>query len=138
LLKIDDNIHILDSEIEIHAIRSQGPGGQNVNKVASAIHLRFDIANSTSLSDELKTRLMGMRDRRITKDGVVNIKAQRSRSQEKNRLDAIERFKSLILKAQLRKKARKKTRPSKRSREKRLVDKSKRAQIKRLRRNQED
>jgi len=138
LLKINDKISIADAEIEMNAIRSQGPGGQNVNKVASAIHLRFDIRNSTSLSDEVKARLLGIRDRRITKDGIVNIKAQRSRSQEKNRIDAIKRFRSLILKAQLRKKARKKTRPPKQSKEKRLADKSRRAQVKRLRRNRED
>jgi ribosome-associated protein len=138
LLKIDHEISIADSEIEFHAIRSQGPGGQNVNKVASAIHLRFDINNSASLSDEVKARLMTLRDRRITADGILNIKAQRSRSQEKNRLDAIKRLRALILKALVRQKARRKTRPSKRSKEKRLADKSKRAWVKRLRRNRED
>ena len=115
LLKINHKISIADSEIEFHAIRSQGPGGQNVNKVASAIHLRFDINNSASLSDEVKARLMTIRDRRITADGILNIKAQRSRSQEKNRLDAIKRLRVLILKALVRQKARRKTRPSKQS-----------------------
>lgn len=138
LLEINDNICIADSEIEMHAIRAQGPGGQNVNKVSSAIHLRFDINNSASLTDEVKARLKALRDRRITADGILNIKAQRSRSQEKNRLDATRRFKALILKALVRQKPRKKTRPSKRAKEKRLADKAKRSRTKRLRSNRED
>jgi len=138
LLEISQNISIADAEIEMHAIRSQGPGGQNVNKVSSAINLRFDKLNSSSLTDDVKNQLIQHKDRRISAAGILNIKAQRSRSQEKNRVDAIARFKQIFYKALIQRKTRKKTQPSKRTREKRLADKSKRAKIKRLRRNQED
>lgn len=127
------NIEIPESEIELNAIRSQGPGGQNVNKVSSAIHLRFDAQASSALTDEQKARLLAIRDHRITDDGIINIKAQRSRSQEKNRLDALNRLAALLEKSLVKPKARKKTKPSKRAKEKRLADKSHRAKIKQAR-----
>ncbi len=124
---------IPEAEIEMTAVRSAGPGGQNVNKVSSAIHLRFDISKS-SLPDELKSRLLALRDRRISSDGIVVIKAQRSRSQEANREDALRRLDELLRKAQIVKKSRRRTRPTRGSVERRLNRKSQRAKIKSLRR----
>jgi ribosome-associated protein len=134
MLKIDDTLSIPESELEFSAIRAQGPGGQNVNKVSSAIHLRFDIANSAALSDDARERLLAMRDRRISKAGVVVIKSQRFRNQDKNRDDALERLAVLIRKALVDKKPRKKTRPSKKVKAKRLEDKSRRSRLKQSRR----
>jgi ribosome-associated protein len=132
MLRISNRITIPDNELDIQAVRSQGAGGQNVNKVSSAVHLRFDIPAS-SLPAAYKERLLALRDRRITADGVLILKAQQHRGLEQNRDDALERLRALILSIATPPKVRKATRPTKGSQERRLASKSQRSKVKVLR-----
>lgn len=132
MLIISQHVSIPTSELDIQAIRAQGAGGQNVNKVSSAIHLRFDIANS-SLPEFYRHRLLALKDSRINKDGVLIIKAQQFRTQEKNKQDAFERLTALIKSAAVVQKARRATKPSKSAKKRRVDSKTKHGVNKKLR-----
>ncbi len=132
MLKISNRVSIAEDEIEIKAIRAQGPGGQKVNKASSAVHLRFDI-DASSLPDLYKERLVKLRDRRITKDGVIIIKAQSHRSLESNREEALSRLAELIKSVMADRKKRKPTKPTRTSQQRRLKEKTRRGELKKLR-----
>lgn len=132
MLEINQSVSISEDEVELLAIRAQGSGGQNVNKLSSAIHLRFDI-NQSSLPEDYKQRLIELRDRRITKEGILIIKSQKFRTQEKNKLDAIDRLLEVIRSVSKVKKKRRPSKPSKNSQKKRMDNKNHRGKIKAMR-----
>lgn len=131
-LKISDHISIPDTSIEFYPIRSRGPGGQNVNKVSSGVHIRFDI-HASDLTEEIKAKLLSLSDKRITPQGIIVIKAMTFRSAAKNREDGLERLAELIRRALRPVKKRKATRPTRGSKEQRLDSKNRRSRVKVLR-----
>ncbi|MCL4528457.1 MAG: aminoacyl-tRNA hydrolase [Chloroflexi bacterium] len=135
MIRITPLLSVDERELTFDFVRASGPGGQNVNKVATAVQLRFDIARSGSLSAEVKARLLKIAGQRVTTDGILVIEAKRHRTQEQNREDAIQRFSELVRKASAKPKPRRKTKPTAASREKRLQIKKRRGEIKRTRSN---
>ena len=137
-LRITGTLSIPLAEIDLQAVRSQGAGGQNVNKLSTAIHLRFDVKNSPSLPNAVRARLLAGGDRRISKDGILILKSQDSRSQERNRQAALRRLAEIIRAATLERSRRIPTHPGRATREKRLDAKSRRGELKRLRGTPQD
>jgi len=133
MVEINPQLTIDENELEFSFIRADGPGGQNVNKVASAVQLRFDVEHSDSLPEDVKSRLVKLVGKRVTQDGILIIEAKRYRTQERNREDALERFQMLVQKAVEKPKSRKKTRPTKASQEERIKEKKRRGEIKKAR-----
>jgi ribosome-associated protein len=135
MIRITDHISIVEDELEERFIRASGPGGQNVNKLNTAVQLRFDVRHSPALRDDVRARLTRLAGRRLTNDGVLVITAQRHRTQERNRQDALDRLIELIRRAAVAPKPRRPTKPTKGSKERRLQGKKQRSTIKGLRRN---
>jgi len=134
MIRITPTISVDERELQLEFIRASGPGGQKVNKVATAVQLRFDVIDSPSLPDDVRDRLIRLAGKRMTEDGVLVIEARRYRTQDRNRKDAIDRLISLIQKAIVPPKSRRKTKPTLASKERRLEDKRRRSKIKRRRR----
>lgn len=132
MIEITPSLQIDERELQIYFIRSSGPGGQNVNKVATAVQLRFDV-HASSLPEEVKTRLLRLAGNRVTSEGVLLIEARRFRTQEQNREDATQRFIELVRKSLVQPKARRKTKPTRASKEERLKEKKRRGEIKKMR-----
>jgi ribosome-associated protein len=138
MIKITAHISLLEDELEFSFVRASGPGGQNVNKVATAAQLRFDVAHSPAFSDEVRERLMKLAGNRMTLQGELIIKAARHRTQERNKQDALTQLKNLIIRAAIRPKTRRKTRPTYGSVQQRLSSKKLHSKKKTLRRGNED
>lgn len=134
MIEITPSLKIAERELTFEYIRASGPGGQNVNKVATAVQLRFDV-HASLLPEEVKLRLIHLAGKRVTSEGILSIEAKRFRTQEQNRFDAIERFTELLKKASIKQKARRKTKPTAASKEKRLQAKKQRGEVKKNRRD---
>ncbi len=135
MIQVTDSISLHENEIQLDFVRASGPGGQNINKVSSAVQLRFDAAHSSALSEEIRNRLKQISGHRMTADGILIIKAQRYRTQDRNREDAIDRLVALIRQAAEKPRQRRRTKPSRAAKQKRMTSKRHRGEIKRRRRS---